>query len=210
MKKYVLLFICLLLPIVLVGLYGMWLIAPVGLLFLHAAELPLSAETFQQQLNALAMVSIAEKTEKAKDAATIPATITFTIPAEALNVLLYQGLTAKPGKFITVDRVNVDISAETIYAVCDVHYGLPGLPKLAAIVYSEWKVKNSANAGTVEIKPIELHSNRLYSVNLAEWWAKFEKKEASGGWMPLSLVTPLQIQDIMLEEDALVLLIASK
>ncbi len=212
MKKF---FLFILSLILLLCLYGIVLVAPVALFFMYAPSSQVFAEALQTQLNTFSTFSIVEKNGEISDTSNTTHSITLTITKEDLDTLLYNVLTAKQSRLITIERVESDISAETIHLAIESHYGLFGWRMFDMTLYSEWMVRRSAISfkpvipSIVEIKPIDIHTSYLHSVNFVELWNVLEKKEFSNGWIPLPLASELQIEDIILWEDEIAVSIAS-
>jgi hypothetical protein len=211
MKKFLLLFLFLFL---LLCLGGIVLTAPVVLLFTHVSSPQALAETLQDQLNAFSTFTIVEENGQTDDTSLSKHSITLTITEKDMNRLLYNCVTAKKSPFITIEKVESDISAETIYVVIDFFYGLFGFQTSDSIM-SEWMVRvspassESAMTSRIEIKPVDIHTSYLYSVNFVELWNVVKRGKSFDGWLPLPLDPELQIEDIILWEDEIAVSIAS-
>ena len=207
MKKF---FLLILILILLVCLCGAVLIAPVALFFLHISSLPGLAETSQEQFDAFAGFLVVEENGQTNDTTTIIFhTITITIAEEDLDTLLYDYLSTKQSGFIRIEQVDTDISAETIYIAIDANFGLFGFQVFETTLFSEWMMRSSPEVGTIELKPVDIHTSYAYTVNLVKLWNVMKRKELSEGWLTLPLTSQIQIEDIILQENEIAISIAS-
>ena len=207
MKKF---FLSILILILLVCLCGVVLIAPIVLFFLYIPPLPDLAGTFQEQIDAFSVFSVVEQDKQTNETTTITFhSITITILEEDINTLLYDHLSTKQSSFITIEQVDSDISAETIYIEIDAHYSFFGSQVFDTTLFSEWMVRTSPEAGIIELKPVDIHTNYAYTVNFVKVWNVMKRKELSDGWMILPFASQLQIEDIILRENEIAISIAS-
>ena len=133
----------------------------------------------------------------------------MSITNENMRTMLHHALTKKQNTFIAVNDVDTEISPEMIYLAISSNYGLPGYRPYETTVFSEWMVRMSprspgtAQTHMVEIKPVNIHTNHLYTVNLAKFWPYVTRTRVSDGWFRLPSFPLIQLEDIVLNEHAI-------
>lgn len=196
----------LLIILVLVVGYIVILVAPVVLFLFHISSLEFQEDGLQEQLRMLSTLSIFEEPDKYR----FPPgeqNITVTVTNEHVNTMLYHALTEKQNPFMTINQVNTTISPEMIHLGISSDYGFFSYQPYKTTLFSEWMVRvvpNASDSGKthiVAIKPITMHTNHLYTVNLAGIWKYVAKTGSSNGWLALPSTSQLQIRALTLKDQ---------
>ncbi len=196
MKKF-LIIVCIILL-----LYGTFLVTPVGLFFYQLSSLEFSADIFPEEFQTLAALSIVEQSG-AGNTENKSRNIMLILTEEDVTPILHNAFRKKEGSFMKVRQVDINISPETIHVVLSSQYGLFGYQFFYTMVISEWMVRvypESSPAGHIEIKPLDIHTNHLYTVNWAKIWDTVMKTDRTDGWLALPSSSRVRIYELTLKE----------
>lgn len=191
-------------------LYILILVAPVGIFFYSLHSLNFSEKTPAQELSALSLLVVIEEPAESQDEthATESQTqvVTFTIPDEEISAMFYDDLTARQLPGLTLDTVETTISPEMISLTISWHCQFFGYQFYEVTVLSEWLVRFS-EAKVIEVKPTNIHTNHLYSVDWVMAWEYVNRAEKPDGWLALTSFAHMNVQDIVLKDREVALTI---
>ncbi len=184
--------------------YAVMLITPVALFFFQLSSLEFEGQALYDQLSALSALTIVEnpgETERTSK----HHFLTITITDENFSSTLYDALIKQKNSFMRLHLVDTTISPERIHLAISSNYGILGIFPYKTAVFSEWMVRvlDADDVSFVEIKPVNIHTNHLYTVNFAKLWKYVSNTETSEGWLVLPSSSQFQIRDITLEDHEL-------
>ena len=185
--------------------YALFLGAPFGLFFYSFQALNESEEAFSLELSPLSGLIIVEEGSKTEAALVTKQTLTYALSAEVLERLLLSYLEERPLPGIPLNSLEVMIAPEMLSLRISWQCELFGYRFYDNTVFSEWLIRlaKDKEQTRIEIKPKELHSNHLYSVNLAEFWEDFPWVDDNpDGWFALDSSSRLNIQELILQDGA--------
>lgn len=199
--------------LVILVVYVVILVAPVGVFLHQISSLEFSGDALHDQLSAISSISISEDPGETDVVPTSQA-LTLTVTDENISTMLYNALIKQKRAFMAVEQVDTNISPEMIHLAISSRYGLFGYLPYETTVFSEWMVKVSPNpsdpdrTSVIEIKPVNIHTNHLYTVNFAKFWKYATKTDVSDGWFALPSSIQFQIQYLILKDHEISLSIA--
>jgi hypothetical protein len=187
---------------------GTILIAPFALFLHHIYTLDLSEESLYEQVEMLSFFSFSEEAD-GTDSSTAAEGQVFmiTVTDEDLGTMLHHALAKNPSPLITVSNVTTTISPEMIFLEISLQFGLSGYQIFETAVFSEWRARISQGASDtyknplIEIKPVDIHTTVLHTLNFARFWKYATQTETSDGWLALpSLSSHFDIQYVVLQD----------
>lgn len=206
MKKILFLILVLLL------LYTAFLLVPVGIFLFQASSLKFSDNVLYDQLTALSSVIVIENTAEAEPS---PQTITITLTEEDLEHILIGAFRNKENKYIRVNFIRTEISPDLIEVDISYDYGWEDYHLFETTIFSQWLVdifpplSQKEKTRRIGIMPLEIHTNHLYSVNLAQLWPYLLKRVSfEEPWLIFPGEHQFQIEDMRLQEHKLSLSLA--
>ena len=183
------------------------LIAPIGLLFYHMYTLDFSEESLYQQLHTLSLFSFSEEIASTDSTATTTSqTLTVTVTEENMSTMLHHAFAKNLPPFVTISNVTTTISPEMILLEVSLQFGLWQYRIFETTVFSEWLARVSQATSDanktriIEIKPVTMHTNHLYTVNFSKFWRYATHTDISDGWLALSSTAQFGLQDLVLQE----------
>lgn len=190
-------------------LYVMFLAAPFALYFYSFQALNESEEAFALELYPLSGLIVLEDSTTAETALVSNQTLTYALSDETLERMLSVYVTQRAIPGFVLSSLKVMIAPEMLSLRVSWQCELLGYRFYENTVFSEWQLR-VAKAGEqkrIELKPKELHSNHLYSVNLAEYWEYSPWIDKPDGWFALDSTSQLDIQELVLRDGELSLTI---
>lgn len=191
---------------------GLSAITPVWLLFRHLAFAPRWVETFQQQLEMFASLSVLEPGEGTSSSALTVQPVLVVLSEEQADVLLFEIFTAYPSKFLTITQTSTSISPGMMTLHLDVSYHIGKLRVLTTTVAFEWLARNSPSFSAaphprvLEIKPYTIRTGYWPNVRWERLWDRLYKNHLSDdGWTRLPVACTSPIDSVSFEENAVVL-----
>jgi hypothetical protein len=194
---------------------GLILVSPMLLLFEHISSVAGLALHIQEQFDALAELTVIEGLPQRKEPHTaITHSLSVTIPEEDVSQMLYDSLTARPARFLTVTEVMVQISNERMAIDTDVEYGFANIVVFTTTVTSEWKLRTvssssaSPESNAIEVKPLSIRTHYWPAIDWIPLWTLIHRERLEYGWLPLQFTTAFRCDDITLQDHELALSIA--
>ncbi len=190
---------------------GLYLLIPLGLFGCALYSFDVSQDILLHELNGISPLLMTEKRpEESEEPEASVEFITFSISEEALGEMLFDILKKKQHPLLAVDHIEIQISPEMVSLAISWAYHLLDYQFYQATIFSEWVVRSNAgnsddeNTAMIEIKPYNIHSNKLYSVNWADVWQLVNRIKNTDEWFTLfSKKQELPIRDILLQDDQL-------
>ena len=185
--------------------YALFLVAPFGLFLYSFQALDDSEEAFALEIHPLSGLIILEDSSSPDTALTSNQTLTYALSDEILERLLSNYLTTRPIPSIALDSLEVLIAPEMLSLKISWQCELLGYRFYENTVFSEWQLRvvKAGELKRIELRPQQLHSNHLYSVNLANYWAYSPWIDNPDGWFALESTSHLNIQELMLQDGDL-------
>ncbi|MBD3305059.1 hypothetical protein GF339_01780 [candidate division KSB3 bacterium] len=193
----------LLILLLLIAAIGLVFVAPAGLALFQLASLEFPGEAIHEQLQALTTFSIVEAANET-EAEHRRQVLTLTVTDENIQTMLANALSQQDSPFITITDVATIISPEALSLTLTAQYGLFGYGIFDATVFSEWAVKMvealPEGGNGVAMKPLNIHTDHLYTVNLARLWRYLAHTAKTDGWLLLPSIAPLQLEHLTLDD----------
>ncbi len=124
--------------------------------------------------------------------------VTVTLPQDALKTMIEQTLAEHALPCMTIREIKTAITPETISIQVASACELFGRQLYAIKTLSEWEVRGDAG---VNIRPAQIYSTVLTTINWAKYWKYLAKNADADGWQPFfSSDSSLAVQDILLQE----------
>ncbi|MCP4404240.1 MAG: hypothetical protein GY801_43905 [bacterium] len=188
--------------------YTLFLSAPFGLFFYSFHALNESEDAIALELHPLSGLIVFEDTSTTAEAELVSnQTLTYALSDEILERKLsaYFAKRSIPG--IVLESLTATIAPEMLSLQISWQCELLGYRFYKNTVFSEWglRVARVGEVKRIEIKPSQLHSNHLYSVNLAEYWKYAPWVTRSDGWFALDSTSRLNIQELVLQDGEVAL-----
>lgn len=202
MKKFLFLFF------VAVLLYGTFLFAPVGIFLFQASSLEFSDNALYEQLAALMSVTVIEGTGETEPS---PQAVTVILTEEDLEQVLTRAFNSQDNRFVQVKLVHTEISPDMILLEISYQYGLWEHWFFETTIFSQWlfdifpPLSASEKSNRIGVVPVEVHTNHLYSVNLAQLWPYLVNTIRDDAWLIVPVNAQFQIEDANLHEHELAL-----
>lgn len=191
-------------------LYAAILFAPIGIFLFQASSLEFSDDALYEQLAALTSVIVIEDVGTT-EAQPSPQSIIVTLSEEDLEDILTRAFRKQENAFIHVNLVRTEISPDLIELEIFYQYGWRDYRLFEATIFSRWLVdifpplSESEKSSRIGIMPVEMHTNHLYSVNLAQLWPYLVNTTRENPWLILLGDAQFQIEDLTLLEHELAL-----
>lgn len=194
---------------------GLVLLSPMLLLFEHISSLTGLAAHIQEQFDVLADLMIIEDPThlEAPHTPLIPS-LSVTIPEHDVSQMLYDSLTSRPARLLTVSDVIVEISTERMAIDIAVEYGFADIAVFATTVASEWRLRAAPSLSaspvpnTIEVKPLSIHAQYWPAVDWVPLWTLIHRGRLEHDWLALRFTTAFRLDDMALQDHALTLSIA--
>ena len=187
--------------------YALFLAAPFGLFFYSFQILNNSEEALAFELLPLSALIVLEDNSATEATPFSNQTLTYTLPDETLERILFASLEKRPIPGVVLDSLTVLIAPEMLSVEISWQCELLGYRFYENTIFSEWLIRAGKNGDQqrIEIKPRDLHSNHLYSLNLAEYWTYNPRIKDPDGWVVLAPGSAMNIQELVLQDGAIAL-----
>lgn len=192
--------------LVAVLLYGAFLLAPVGIFLFQVSSLEFSDNAVYDQLAALTSLTVIENTDEIEPA---PQAVTVTLTEENLEYILTRAFRSKENMVLHINLLRTEISPDLIFLEITYQYGWGKYGSFEATLFSQWLVDifppqtAMQKSNRIGVMPVELHTNHLYSVNLAEIWRYFFNFTKGHEWFIFPEIHQFQLGDMSLQEHEL-------
>ena len=192
--------------LVAVLLYGVILFAPVGIFMFQASSLEFSDNALYEQLAALTSVTVIENAGETNPA---PQAVTVTLTEEDLENLLNWAFKRKEHLLLHVNWVHTEISPEMVFLEISYQYGWGKYGSVETTIFSQWLVDifppqtAGGKSSHIGVMPVEMHTNHLYSVNLAQLWPYLVHTTRENPWLIVPASAQFQLEDMSLQEHEL-------
>ncbi|GAK49108.1 hypothetical protein U14_00326 [Candidatus Moduliflexus flocculans] len=172
--------------------------SPVAVMWHQLASLSSICVFIEQEFAPFSDMAVSEESDGKDDAETQPQIVTVTLPQDTLKVMVQKALSDHALPCMTIRDVKTVITPETISIQIASACELFGRQLYAIKTLSEWEVRDDAG---VNIRPTQIHSTVLRTINWASYWKYFAKRADDDGWQPFFPPnSSLAIQDILLQE----------
>jgi hypothetical protein len=187
--------------------YALFLCAPFGLFWYSFQALNETEEAFALELHPLSGLVVLENSSSAETALASKQTLTYALSDETVERTLSAYLLKRPIPGVVLDSLNVLIAPEMLSLKISWQCELFGYRFYENTVFSEWlfRVVRNGERTHIEIKPSDLHSNHLYSVNLVDYWNYAPWIDHPEGWFALDSSSYLNIQELALQDGVIAL-----
>lgn len=186
--------------------YGAFLFAPVGIFLFQASSLEFSDNALYKQLAALTSVTVIENTGETEPA---PQAVTVTLTEEDLENLLTGAFRKKENIFLHVNLVQIEISPDMVLLEISYQYGWGKYGSFETTIFSQWLVDifppqtAAEKSSRIGLMPVEMHTNHLYSLNLAQLWPYLVHTTRENPWLILPASAQFQLEEMNLQEHEL-------
>jgi len=183
------------------------LVAPVVIFLFHVSSLEFSEDIFREYLDTFSTLSVSENTENDSNSPNSAHELTVIITEEQVSQMLHAALMKQTSSIVTVNSVHVEVSPEGSRMEISYLYGISGYWPFETTIFSDWLIRtplqspaSNTSVDILQIKPVNIHTNHLYSVDWAEFWPSVSRSKASEGWVNVRIGSGGYIRKFALQE----------
>lgn len=171
--------------------------SPMFVMWHQIAALSEVRALIEQEFELFSGVTVSENGSETGKSEALPQIVTVTLPQDALKSMILHALSDRALPCMIIRDVKTAITPETVSIQIASACEMFGRQLYAIKTLTEWEVRGDAG---VNIRPAQIRSTVLSSVDWATYW-KYVAKTDADGWCPFfSSDTPLAVQDILLQE----------